>query len=311
MRILIYGAGVIGSLYAVRLKESGADVTLLARGQRLADLERHGVVLEDYKTGQTTATAVPLVAELRPDDRYDLILVVMRSSQVASVLPALAANTSPTVAFIGNSASGPDDLIAALGAGRVLRGFAASGGLRDGHVVRFLSTGAKPQTITLGELSGEVTHRLREIGEILSRAGFAPQFEANIDAWLKTHLAVVLPLALCIYAAGGTTAALADQPKLISLGLDAIREGLRALEAAGIPITPRAVTAMLRMPKFVIASRFRRTARTKEAELGVAAHANAAKDEMAFLLSEFRRVVAESGRPAPALEKLAAMGLGG
>ena len=47
MKILVYGAGVLGSLYAYRLQASGHDVLLLARGQRLEDLRLHGLVLED------------------------------------------------------------------------------------------------------------------------------------------------------------------------------------------------------------------------------------------------------------------------
>ncbi len=40
MKILFYGAGVLGSLYAARLQESGQEVSILARGQRLA---QHGL----------------------------------------------------------------------------------------------------------------------------------------------------------------------------------------------------------------------------------------------------------------------------
>ena len=39
MRILIYGAGVIGSFYASRFAKAGLDVTILARGQRLKEYE--------------------------------------------------------------------------------------------------------------------------------------------------------------------------------------------------------------------------------------------------------------------------------
>ncbi len=42
MRILALGAGVIGSLYATRLKEAEGDVTLLARGRRPKALKEHG-----------------------------------------------------------------------------------------------------------------------------------------------------------------------------------------------------------------------------------------------------------------------------
>lgn len=51
MRVLIIGAGVIGSFNAARLKQAGVDTVLLARGRRLDDLREHGVVLEHYRTG--------------------------------------------------------------------------------------------------------------------------------------------------------------------------------------------------------------------------------------------------------------------
>ena len=43
MKVLIIGAGVIGSFNAARLTQAGVDVTLLARGSRLADLEANAV----------------------------------------------------------------------------------------------------------------------------------------------------------------------------------------------------------------------------------------------------------------------------
>ncbi len=68
MRILFYGAGVLGSLYAARLQEARQEVSILARGQRLADIREHGIVLEDGDTGQRTTTCVNVVEQLAPDD---------------------------------------------------------------------------------------------------------------------------------------------------------------------------------------------------------------------------------------------------
>lgn len=45
MRILIYGAGVIGSIFAGRLVASGQDITVLAQGKRLSELSQNGIVL--------------------------------------------------------------------------------------------------------------------------------------------------------------------------------------------------------------------------------------------------------------------------
>jgi 2-dehydropantoate 2-reductase len=68
MKVLIIGAGVIGSFNAARLTQAGVDVTLLARGSRLADLKANGVTLEDFRTGQRTTTRVRLVDRLGPED---------------------------------------------------------------------------------------------------------------------------------------------------------------------------------------------------------------------------------------------------
>ena len=89
MKIVVVGAGVIGSIYGGRLARSGHDVTLIARGQRLADLQAHGLLLEDADSGQRTEISLPVLGELSPDDRYDLVLVPVRSEQFASTLPIL------------------------------------------------------------------------------------------------------------------------------------------------------------------------------------------------------------------------------
>ena len=49
MRILIYGAGVIGSLYAVLFAETGYDTSIYARGKRLEFLKKNGLL---YKKKQ-------------------------------------------------------------------------------------------------------------------------------------------------------------------------------------------------------------------------------------------------------------------
>ena len=49
MRILIYGAGVIGSLYAALFAEAGYDTSVYARGKRLEFLKKNGLL---YKKKQ-------------------------------------------------------------------------------------------------------------------------------------------------------------------------------------------------------------------------------------------------------------------
>jgi len=92
MRTLILGAGVTGSFNAARLTDAGQDITSLARGRRLQDLRRHGIVLEDSRSGRRTITQVQLVDRLGPDYGYDVAIVAVKTDQLSSTLPVLAQN---------------------------------------------------------------------------------------------------------------------------------------------------------------------------------------------------------------------------
>ena len=109
MRLLVYGAGNIGSLYAARLAQSSHDVAILARGTRLEQIRRRGIELEDGVSGQRCTASPAAVDRLDPDDAYDVVLVILPKHRIAEVLPALAANErTPSIMFFGNNAAGPD-----------------------------------------------------------------------------------------------------------------------------------------------------------------------------------------------------------
>ncbi|HWI61864.1 MAG TPA: 2-dehydropantoate 2-reductase N-terminal domain-containing protein [Symbiobacteriaceae bacterium] len=303
MRILVFGAGVLGSLYAARLKQAGQEVTILARGARAEEIRQHGIVLEDETTGTRTETRLPVISELAVDDCYDVILVLVRRDQIDSTLPQLAANRSPSVVFMANNASGPSGLVDALGEGRVLLGFAGAGGAREGHVVRCRVVSAQTQPTTLGELSGQVTPRLEAITAALQQAGFPTAFSANIDAWLKTHAVGVVPIAGAMYFAGDNYKLAASKDGLY-LMIRAFREGVRALMALGIPVEPAKFKVLRWIPAWFLAILLRRIFATKRAELVMWRHAAHARGEMELLADDVRALMRRAGRPTPAFDRL-------
>ena len=60
MRVLIYGAGVIGSLYAALFSEAGIDVAVYARGERLHSLQTKGLLYR--KNGQILSANVTVIS---------------------------------------------------------------------------------------------------------------------------------------------------------------------------------------------------------------------------------------------------------
>ncbi len=304
MRTLVFGAGPLGSLLAARLHEAGQDVSLLARGQRLADLREHGVVLE-YPDRSREVRHVPVVEELAEDGRYDLVLVVMRKPQARAILPTLARNRhAETVLFLMNDAAGPGELVRAVGAERVMIGFPSAGGTRDGHVVRALPLSG--WAIPIGEVDGRVTERTRRVAALLgTMRDKRVQIRRDMDAWLVTHVAGIIGM-LGIYAAGLDPDRFSRTRDAVVLGVRARDEALRAQRAAGIPISPPYYRALPWIPEPLTVAIVRPFARSETAAVGLFGHAAAARDESRHLLDEFRARVAPGGVPTPALDELAA-----
>ena len=149
MRILVYGAGNMGCLYAAMLARSGQDVTILARGERYIALRVEGITLEHGVSGERTTTDVAVVDRLAPEDAYDLVLVVLPKPALATVLPILAANQhTPNVMFFGNNAGGPEPMIAALGRARVLLGFPGAAAIPHNGAIQYVITSRREQPTT-------------------------------------------------------------------------------------------------------------------------------------------------------------------
>lgn len=105
MKILVYGAGVLGCNLARNLLRAGKDVTLLARGNWAAEIKRNGLRIKDKFSLRTSVSRIPVVTELAPDAMYDVIFVVLRYTQLDSALDTLRANRTKNIVFVGNKTS--------------------------------------------------------------------------------------------------------------------------------------------------------------------------------------------------------------
>lgn len=303
MNILCYGAGPLGCLYAARLQEAGFDVSILARGRHLTSLRAQGIILEDGATGRRRTTRVRVVEALAPSDPYDLVLVMMAGHHLHAVLPHLAANSrTPNLLFMFNNATGPAMMVDALGADRVLLGFPGAAGYRKGDLIRYMIVSRSEQPTTVGEVTGEFTSRLEEIAGAFETAGFPAALCRNMDAWLKTHAAEIVPTAGALYMAGGRISQLAASRRAIDLMIRAIRENYAALRARGIPITPRKHSVFRWLPASLLRGIIRQQLRGEMAELKIG-HARAAAAEMKHLADALRGHLEEAGS-MPAMDEL-------
>ena len=103
MRILVFGAGVLGCNLANNLFRAGKDVTLLARGSWAEEIRTNGLRIKNKFSPRLTVSRIPVVIELLPDDPYDVIFVVVRYTQIDAILDTLRASRAKNIIFVGNN----------------------------------------------------------------------------------------------------------------------------------------------------------------------------------------------------------------
>jgi 2-dehydropantoate 2-reductase len=304
MRILVYGAGNMGSLYAALLQQAEQQVSILARGRRLSRLQEFGIELQNSVSGERTTTFVDVVEHLKPEDAYDLVLVMLPKNHVRDAVPILARNRrTPSLLFMCNNAEGPGAMIDALGRDRVLLGFPGAGAVSEGCIIRYLITSAREQPTTIGEVDGRRSTRIEQIAETFKRAGFPVAICSNMDAWLKTHVAEISPTANALFMAGGDPGHLAENPDALRLMLRAIREGYRVLRTLRIPITPGNHRIFEWLPQRLLLTVMRRKLTSEEAAIKIG-HALGARTEMKLLAQEFQALARRTSVATPAIDRL-------
>jgi 2-dehydropantoate 2-reductase len=125
-----------------------------------------------------------------------------------------------------------------------------------------------------------------------------------MDAYMKTHIALVAPAAGAIYMAGGDIHRLAYMRESLMLLVRAIREGFKVLSTLDIPITPSAMNILNWIPERMLIFLLRMLFTTKMAVVGMERHANSAPDEMKELAGQFRVLIKQSGISTPSSDAL-------
>jgi len=303
-RILIFGAGVIGSTFGGLMALAGYDVTLLARSARLTELIEKGLLLQKSNKGKVQRAMVNIISHLAENDIYDFVFVTLRKDQVAEALPVLSKNKSANFVFMANNPLGYDEWIDALGYERVIPAFPGAGGKIENGVVFYQIVSKVIQPTTLGELNGTKSKRIIQLKKILSSSGFPVAVSKNMDAWQKTHVAMVAPMGDVIYYDGGNNYTVAENPDAIKQMNRALKENFRFLQVSGIGIEPAKLNFFKIAPLWLLNISMKLVFNTKWAETVISNHALNARDEMKVISNEFVELAKSKGYKLTEFEKL-------
>jgi 2-dehydropantoate 2-reductase len=299
MKVLVFGAGVIGSAYAGRLAAAGHDVSLFARGRRLEDLRRAGLRLRQGNAVDVRPEVT--ISGNLPTGPLDLIILAVRREQAVAAAQQVAHLSAGRVMLFGNFAGMTGDLAATVGPQRAVAGFPGVGGRVDGDLVTYVLI--KQQPTVVGGITGCVAAGVEPIAGFLREAGIPVRVEDDMDAWLASHAALVVPIAAAIIAAGGSASSLAGRKDLLQPAVRATRAIYQAQRRRGVLVVNSNLRLLyLVMPEWFAVRYWSRVMRQEVGELAFAAHTRHAKGEMAMLGSWLRSTIATDPAAAAALD---------
>jgi 2-dehydropantoate 2-reductase len=296
----VYGAGVLGCNLANNLYRKGKDVTLLARGEWKETLQKNGLKIKNKLAfGKTTTSKVNIISTLNKEDNYDVIFVVVRYTQIESVLPILNANASKNIVFVGNNVSAK--IIAQkLPNKNVLFAFASSAGHREKNEV----VSVDMKRITIGQLKENKPNK-ELISRIFKGTKYKVTYEPNMEDWLLSHAAAIIPAAFACYYTKGNLKKIKKDKVYLHKIVDAIIEEYTAIKMAGHSLLPKSEESFqTKKFKRVNYHLFKFLAATAMGKICLSDHAMNAVEEMGKLALDLEVFMDENGATYPVWKEL-------
>ena len=186
MRVVIVGAGALGSIVGAHLARAGHDVVFVARGRRAEHLAQHGVAITGLSDFSVPAT---VVTDARAVRAADVLLVTVKTYDTEAALASLRHLDVASVLSLQNGVLKDEQLARVFGEERVLgAAVIVSGEVLAEGVVRFTLN----DRFAVGELAGGSSPRVSDLVDALGKAGLRAEASATIRTveWSKFALFV-------------------------------------------------------------------------------------------------------------------------
>jgi ketopantoate reductase len=260
MKILIYGAGIVGCTYGWQLAENGNKITVLVRKGKKELIDKNGIHIQchDFRgKGKKIIDAVfrpQVIEELSSKNDFDYIIIATNNIQLKEVLPDLAKNSGKAnIMFFQNNWNYFDEIAEQLPVEKYFFGFPFMvGGGIDRECIHCAISGSKFSNTLLGELNGTVTPRIEKMAEALNKAQLKPLISQQIHTWLITHYAVAGGLSAGILNAGSATSFTSNR-SMIKETIKSIRESLEVCKKRGIDPKSEKSNKFYYIPLFISA----------------------------------------------------------
>lgn len=295
MRILIIGAGVLGSNLAHSIKK-GNDVTILARNKTYENLKNNGIIIK-HKLGKKSVDHFNVIDKLEENNIYDVIFVVSRFSSLDSIVKIIEKNKSKNIVFVGNNMNA-EKYMNIKDKNILFAFFMAAGKKYDGYINSICLN-----KIEIGRTDGkDISNEF--IKSIFKETKIKVTIENKMNDYLKTHACAVLPLVFANYKVDGNLKLLKKDKEYSLLIMDAIIEGYDVLKKLGYEILPKGEYENCVNKKEKCAFIYRFMFSNFIGKMCISDHAMSAREEFILLDNEFEKLKKKSKLETKVYDKL-------
>lgn len=277
MKLLIYGAGVIGSLYAALFSEAGYDTTVYARGQRFTSLKKDGLLYE--KNGKIFKAKIRAIDRLEAKELYDFIFLTVKENQVHAALEELRSNHSPNIVTMVNTLERYNHWEKICGANRIIPAFPGGGGGIEDNILKASLTPRIIQPTTFAEINGEKTKRIKTLAAIFRKSKIPCQIVKDMQPWQICHLAMVVPIADAYYQAKNPETVWRENSVMTETAKQ-LKRNFERLWNSGIAITPAKLHIFRILPACLLSFALKIVFKSRFGMLFMYQHSMKAADEM-------------------------------
>lgn len=181
MRIVILGAGALGTILAAHLAADGHEVSLIARGRRAQQLREAGLVVRGLRDISTRCDVLTDPAMAPP---ADLLILTAKTYDNEAAVASLAGDRFDSVFSVANGVVKNAELARGFGDARVLGCMAdTSGELLDDGSANF----TRNVMLHIGVPGGGTNPRAETVAATIHASGVNARAVANIDTveWSK------------------------------------------------------------------------------------------------------------------------------
>lgn len=258
MKILIYGAGIIGCTYGWQLAKTGHDVTVVVRKGQKQQIDEQGIhlICQDFRDGKKKTIDVVfrphVIDELDVQNDFEYIIVATNKIQLPEILPTLSASVGKAhLLFFQNNWDCFDEIARYLKPEQYFFGFPFMvGGGRDADGIHCVISGMKYSHTPIGEMNGVRTLRVQKIVQALEEAHLKPVLSRQILLWIITHYATAAGLTAGILSAGNAAKFVSDST-IIRTTIRAIREGFSICLKRGYDAKAEKANKLYQLPLFI------------------------------------------------------------